>query len=405
MIVNIIRGQNQIGGSIIEISTDKTKIVFDAGMNLDESEEIEIPEIDGLFCGKKKYDAVFISHYHSDHIGLLDYIVDNIPVYIGERAYKIVKAANNYRGRQCRFSPQFICEGKEIQIKDIKITPILCDHSAFDSYMFLIEADEKKVLYTGDFRANGRLDYDNLLLKLPVVDALITEGTTLSREDVGQNVEEETLEDIAVKALSKYQGPAFVIMSAMNIDRLITMNNAAKRTGRAFLEDIYTAKIAKASEESALIPDKNTKVFMTGGDKQYQMLSEFADIKIGKTAIAKEKFLMCIRPSMKNYLAKLNEICSFEDGILFYGMWKGYLERDDMREFVEFMKVKGVNLHILHTSGHADAKTLENLIKDVSPKAIIPVHTENAEWFSKYKDAEIIFDCKGFRIRWWSENE
>ena len=398
MKINIIRGQNQIGGSIIEISTDKTKIVFDVGVNLDESEEIKIPKIDGLFCGEKKYDAVFISHYHSDHIGLLDYIVEDIPIYMGERAYKIVKAANEYRGIQCRFSPQFICEDKAIQIKDIKITPVLCDHSAFDSYMFIIEADDKKILYTGDFRANGRLNYDNLLSKIPVVDTLIIEGTTLSREENIQNIEEETLENIALKVLSKHSGPAFVMMSAMNIDRLITMSNVAKQTDRLFLEDIYTAKIAKASEEIALTSNKNAKVFMTGGDKQYQMLSEFNDIKIGKTAIAKEKFLMCVRPSMKNYLSKLNEICSFEDGILFYGMWKGYLERDDMKEFVDFMKSKGVNLHILHTSGHADAMTVENLISDVSPKAIIPVHTENAEWFSKYKDIQIIFDCNNFSL-------
>lgn len=396
MKINIIRGQNQIGGSIIEISTDKTKIVFDVGINLDENEKIEIPQIEGLFCGEKKYDAVFVSHYHSDHIGLLDYIVKDIPVYMGEIAFRIVEAANDYRGTQCDFSPEFIYENKPVLINDVKITPILCDHSAFDSYMFLIEADEKKILYTGDFRANGRLDYNNLLLKIPVVDALIIEGTTLSREDVVQNIEEETLEDIAVNALSKHSGPAFVMMSAMNIDRLITMSNVAKQTGRVFLEDIYTAKIAKASEESLLIPDKNTKVFMTGGDKQYQMLSEFDDIKIGKTAISKEKFLMCVRPSMKNYLTKLNEICSFEDGILFYGMWKGYLERDDMKKFVDFMKSKGVKLHILHTSGHADAVTVENLIKDVSPKAIIPVHTENAEWFSKYEDVQIVFDCKNY---------
>ena len=398
MIVNIIRGQNQIGGSIIEISTDKTKIVFDVGINLDESEEIEIPKIDGLFCGKKKYDAVFISHYHSDHIGLLDYIVEDIPIYMGERAYKIVKAANEYRGIQCRFSPQFICEDKAIQIKDIKITPVLCDHSAFDSYMLLVEADGKKLLYTGDFRANGRLDYDNLLPKIPVVDALIIEGTTLSRQEEMRNIQEETLEDIAVKAMLKLTGPAFVMMSAMNIDRLITMSNVAKQTDRLFLEDIYTAKIAKASMETVLTSNNNTRVFMTGGDKQYQMLSEFDDIKIGKNAIAKEKFLMCVRPSMKNYLSKLNEICSFENGILFYGMWKGYLEREDMKCFVDFMKSKGVKLHILHTSGHADVVTVENLIKDVAPKAIIPVHTENAEWFSKFNDMDIIYDCKCYVV-------
>ena len=398
MIVNIIRGQNQIGGSIIEISTDKTKIVFDVGMNLDESEEIEIPKIDGLFCGKKKYDAIFISHYHSDHIGLLDYVLDDIPIYMGERAYKIVKAANEYRGKQCGFSSEFLYENTPVCINDIKITPILCDHSAFDSYMLLVEADEKKLLYTGDFRSNGRLDYDNLLSKIPVVDALIIEGTTLSREIEMQNIEEETLEDIALRALSKSSGPAFVMMSAMNIDRLITMSNVAKQTDRLFLEDIYTAKIAKASEETTLISNRNTRVFMTGGDKQYQMLSEFDDIKIGKNAIAKEQFLMCVRPSMKNYLSKLNEICSFEDGVLFYGMWKGYLERDDMTDFVDFMKSKGVNLHILHTSGHADAMTIENLIEDVSPKAIIPVHTENAEWFSKYNDIQIILNCSNFML-------
>ena len=394
MKINIIRGQNQIGGSIIEISTDKTKILFDAGINLDDNEEIEVPEIDGLFCGEKNYDAVFASHYHSDHIGLLDYVLKDIPIYMGKRAYKIVEAANEYRGKKCNFAPKFICEQTPIYINDIKITPILCDHSAFDSYMFLVEADEKKVLYTGDFRSNGRLDYNDLLSKTPVVDALIIEGTTLSREDTIQNIEEETLEDIAIRALSKHSGPAFVMMSAMNIDRLVTMSNAAKQTDRVFLEDIYTAKIAKASGERTLITDKNVKVFTTGGDKQYQMLSEFDDIKIGKTAISKEKFLMCIRPSMNNYLKKLNEICSFEDGILFYGMWKGYLEREDMKEFVDFMKSNGVKLHILHTSGHADVMTVETIIKDVSPKKIIPVHTENAEWFSKYNDIQIVFDAK-----------
>ena len=125
---------------------------------------------------------------------------------------------------------------------------------------------------------------------------------------------------------------------------------------------------------------------------------EFEDIKIGKTAISKERFLMCIRPSMKNYLSKLNEICSFEDGILFYGMWKGYLERDDMKEFVDFMNEKGVKLHVLHTSGHADEMTVENLIEDVSPKLIIPVHTENAEWFSGYDNIKVVFDCKNYIV-------
>ena len=273
-------------------------------------------------------------------------------------------------------------DGAEFIIKDIKITPFLCDHSAYGSYMLLIEGDGEKTLYTGDFRANGRMDFNKLLDKVPCVDNLIIEGTTLSREESVENIPEEKLEEIAVNYLSKHKGPAFIMMSAMNIDRVITAKNIAKRTNRVFLEDIYTADITS----SLNMTTENTRVFMTGGDKQYEKLQKYSDIKIGKNEIAQTPFIMCIRSSMQNYLSKLNELISFEDGVLFYGMWKGYLEKTQTKGFVDFMEEKGVKTHILHTSGHADSVTIDKLIKDVKPKRIIPVHTENAEWFDKYKE-------------------
>ena len=88
---------------------------------------------------------------------------------------------------------------------------------------------------------------------------------------------------------------------------------------------------------------------------------------------------------MKNYLSKLNDLVSFEDGVLFYGMWKGYMEQPEMKEFLEWMTSKGVKVHILHTSGHADSTTIENIIKRTCPKNIIPIHTENAKWFDRYE--------------------
>ena len=68
MNITIHRGENQIGGNIIEISTDTTRILLDVGRELDE-EEVRLPDIDGLF-DDPAFDAVFISHYHGDHIGL-----------------------------------------------------------------------------------------------------------------------------------------------------------------------------------------------------------------------------------------------------------------------------------------------------------------------------------------------
>ena len=385
MRINILRGQNQIGGSIIEISDNKTRLFFDIGINLDESDEVEVPEIDGLFCGEPNCDGVFISHYHSDHLGLTDKLLDGIPVFMGKKAYDIISAAANYREKQIPFTPQFIYNRKKITIGNFTITPYLCDHSAFDSYMFLIENSGKTVLYTGDFRANGRLDFNTLLEDLPMVDALITEGTTLTREG-RENIQEELLEDIAVNYLQDKNGPVFIMMSAQNIDRLVTAQNIADQTGRVFLQDIYTAQIAKSCN---VLSDK-ARVFMTGGDKQYQQLQQFNTVKIGKFAISKTPFLMCIRQSMKNYLAKLNDLVSFEGGVLFYGMWKGYMEQPEMKEFLDWMVSKGVKVHILHTSGHADSITIERIIEQTSPKTIIPVHTENSEWFNKFETETII---------------
>ena len=380
MRINILRGQNQIGGSIIEISDDKTRLFFDIGINLDESDEVEIPEIDGLFYGVPNCDGVFISHYHSDHLGLTDKLLDGIPVFMGEKAYGIITAAANYREKQIPLTPLFIYDREKITIGDFAITPYLCDHSAFDSYMFLIENGGKTVLYTGDFRANGRLDFDTLLEDLPVVDVLITEGTTLTREE-RENIQEELLEEIAVNYIQGKNDPIFIMMSAQNIDRLVTAQNIADQADRVFLQDIYTAQIAKSCN---VLSDK-ARVFMTGGDKQYQQLQQFNSVKIGKYEIAKTPFLMCIRQSMKNYLAKLNDLVSFEGGVLFYGMWKGYMEQPEMKEFLDWMVSKGVKVHILHTSGHADATTVDRIIKKVCPQIIIPIHTENANWFYKYR--------------------
>jgi mRNA degradation ribonuclease J1/J2 len=39
MNIHIHRGQNQIGGNIIEISTDTTKIILDVGLELDDDKK------------------------------------------------------------------------------------------------------------------------------------------------------------------------------------------------------------------------------------------------------------------------------------------------------------------------------------------------------------------------------
>ena len=128
MIIHIHRGQNQIGGSIIEIADEKTRLFFDIGINLIENEDDNVPQIEGLFCGEVNCDGVFISHYHSDHIGLTERLLDGIPVFMGERAYEIISAAADYREKRLLFRPNFIHHKECVVVGEFTITPFLCDH-------------------------------------------------------------------------------------------------------------------------------------------------------------------------------------------------------------------------------------------------------------------------------------
>jgi ribonuclease J len=402
MKITIHRGQGQIGGNIIEIASQNTRIILDVGETLLPVEFHSYPVVEGLFDAKNVIDAILISHYHSDHSGLLDKVDPNIPVYMAEKAYRILLASNEYRNIQTVLDPIFYYNQVQVIFNDLIVTPYRCDHSAYDAYMFLIESEGKSVLYTGDFRANGRLDFDALMRKLPQVDVLIIEGTTLSREGRIDNIDEELLEDIAIRNLDQYTGPAFILMSAMNIERVITAYNAALKTRRVFLEDLYTASVASAAGITIPNPksNDNVRVFVTDNNlERYKQLNQYGKSKISRSSIAKTNYLMCIRPSMRAYLEKLNKIQSFENGILFYGMWKGYQTQPGMKEFLDFMQSKGLKLQTLHTSGHADPLTIDQLIASTAPKIIMPVHTENVHWFERYSDnITIISDLKVFEF-------
>ena len=377
MNVFIHRGQNQIGGNIIEISTEKTKIMLDVGLELDEEKNKTLPNIEGLF-DSKGYDAIFVTHYHGDHLGLAYNTHKDIPLYIGEKSARIIQTSDAYKGVPSIKPHGFLEHKKKIVIGDVSVTPYLCDHSAFDSYMLLCEADGESVLYTGDFRGNGRKPYDWLLSELPdKVDKLICEGTTLSREGYVA-VSEKELEEQAVELFRRKTGPVFVLQSSMNIDRIVTMYRAAKRSGRAFLEELYMADITSAIGGSIPNPTfSDVFAFITSPTRHEGLVQH--EHRMGKDRIAKTPFVMCVRTSMLRYMKSLSSKMSFDNGVLVYSFWSGYRETDDMKRFLTESEQLGLEIVTLHTSGHADYESIKKLVKRVNPSEIIPVHTEVPE--------------------------
>lgn len=405
----IHRGTQEIGGSCVEVWTDTTRIVVDIGMplvvadgqefdfkqyeNLSTRELVKqgiLPAIDGLYGNSNsKVDGILISHYHQDHHGFLSYADPSIPVFIGEATKSILEFSEEFFNGG-KLKNEFITFNKDkaFPIGDITITPYWMDHSAFDAYGFLIEANGKSLFYSGDFRAHGRKSkvFQWFLRNAPQnVDYLLMEGTTIGRKQQSFPSEED-LENNFIDVFRSTQGINLINTSAQNIDRLVTIYRACKRTGKTMVIDVYTAAIMKEMSQYASIPFPSSsfpevKVMypyflsrMIADRIGKEFLYQFKPHKISKEEVSERKkdIVFLIRPSMKS---DLDHIDGMENGSFIYSMWNGYLEQPKTKAFVDYLKTKGFVFHQIHTSGHADVATLQQMVKAMNPKNLVPIHT------------------------------
>jgi ribonuclease J len=389
MKITIHRGTTQIGGCITEIATNKAKILIDLGHNLPPSADNLANEnaIQKLTDGVA---AIFYTHYHGDHVDLFKYVPDHVEQYIGEVAkqvmvckYEILGASKNVEN----VTPEDVKKLKtfktyrpaqSVSVGDITVTPFFVSHSACDAYMFLIEAEGKRILHTGDFRAHGYLGHQlmDVIRKYIItepVDALITEGTMLSRLTEKVKVEQD-IQTEAARLMKQYKY-VFALCSSTDIDRLAGFYQASQKTGRSFLCDDYQKKILKIFTEamrSGLYKFNDFHYYDHGHEKQFDLIQN-------------KGFSMLIRSKYFNNVQDLLQLLPAEQTLLIYSMWNGYLDdgENQKADYAELYKLFA-HKEVLHTSGHASPKTLAEVCNLVNPTtAIIPIHTEHSDFFAK----------------------
>jgi ribonuclease J len=416
MQLTIHRGTKEIGGSCVEIVTSKTRIIIDFGMPLVDRDGSEfnfrnykslsvedlilkkvLPDIKGLYESSKENppDAIIISHPHIDHYGFTHFINKNIPIYLGKATKELIDLTAIFTSQPFTISVfNYFDKLKPFVIGNIKITPYYNDHSAFDSYGFLIEGEEKQIYYSGDFRAHGwdKNVFNSFLNNPPVnVDCLLMEGTTMSRNAGTDKTEKEIQSEL--ENYFKEDKINLIYSSGQNIDRIISVYEACISTNKTLIIDFYIANVLKIISEFTTIPhpDKNNpnikvifpyrlsrKMVNEGYGK---LLYNFKSFKITKPEIDTNpgKYVLFVRPSMKldlDYLKNIN------GGNLIYSLWKGYLKKKDTKEFIEYLKSRNFQVYEIHTSGHADVDTLKAMVEAIKPKLLIPIHTFEPD---KYK--------------------
>ena len=417
----IHRGSHEIGGSCVEFESNDSRIVIDIGMplvrrdgsrfNINDYDDVPkqeltskgiLPNIKGIYAwdiGSKPIDGLLISHPHADHYGLYRYLSADITVYLGEATHELIRISSLF-GRQYHDqrreigNARYFSKNKSFACGNFTITPYIMDHSGFDSYAFLIEADGKKVIYSGDFRHHGRKKYAlprfiKSVSKLP--DAMLLEGTMLGRES-GQVLTEDDITDKTIEISKDAPGMILLYLSAQNIDRLVSFYKAALSTNKLFVIDVYTAYILLSLKRFGKLPYpstiyRNVRIFFGGNyldklpnEEKEQFIKDMKSYKITSEEImAKpEKVMMIIRGSMINSLRKLR---CLEKALLIYSMWEGYLKEKSMEKILEFIDTYKIQRHNIHTSGHASVDTLKYVVESIKPETLVPIHTFHPEQY------------------------
>jgi ribonuclease J len=424
MNLKIHRGTNEIGGSCVELLTDNTRIIVDLGMPLVEHDNTEfnfsnyktmsftelvtegiLPDIPGLYDNPaRKVDGIIISHPHQDHYGLLNYALPEIPVYIGEAAFELIKISNIFTTQKISISkPIFYKKNKPFTIGDFKITPYWNDHSAFDAYSFLIEADGKRIFYSGDFRSHGRKEevFNWFLKHAPQnIDYLLLEGTTVGRKDSVLKSEDD-IEKVLIELFKSNNKITLIYTSGQNIDRLVSIIRTCLSTNKKLVIDPYIANILFTVSKFSIIPYPSSqnnflRVLFTKHvcnklrrDGNESLMYNFKNSKIGITEIDANPggFVIIVRTSMKADLEKFKNI---DGGVLVYSLWEGYKSKPYTKEFLDYLRSRQFSMIDIHSSGHADISTLKVLTDTLNPKFIIPIHTFNKSQYKSIFSQNII---------------
>lgn len=402
MNIKIHRGLEQIGGCITEISTATTRIFIDFGQKLPGYGEQTTPEQDEemvreiLAHNTREHEAVFYTHAHEDHVGLFRYFPDSVEQYIGEGAlltlqtkYRVINDGDDLGHKDPTLTLQALkklskfkywskpaphCRPAAIKFGDIKVTPFLCSHSIYDCYMFLIEADGKRVWHTGDYRAHGYLG-KGLLPTLKCyarnIDVLVTEGTMLSHEDI-RCVHESKIARQMAKQMKNYDY-VFVLSSATDIDRLATIKNASAYAGKRMLI------CGKFQYEMMKLFSKREATISHG---LYLFKPEYYKSK-GLKYWKEKGFVLLVGASHFDRTKEIYDNLDPTKCLLIYSSWDGYYKLPEQIEINDsYKKIRELftNCIDIHTPGHADRKTIEAVIQTVNPKeSIIAIHKEEGQ--------------------------
>jgi ribonuclease J len=401
MRVRIHRGAHEIGGSCVEVEAEGSRLVLDVGRPLSagRNEVVPLPPVPGFAELDPSLVGVVISHAHQDHWGLVDQVPPRTPVFIGEATHRILAEAAFWSSGATMTPAGFLTHRGPFDVGPFTLTPYLNDHSAFDAYSVLVEADGHRLFYSGDIRGHGRKAgiFEELLRKPPGnIDVLLMEGTNIRPySEATENepaVSEADLEAACVQEFKSTAGMVLAVWSAQNIDRLVTFYRAALRSDRDLVVDLYTASIARATGNPNIpqpgpdwpkihvyVPQWQRRKILDA--QAFSRVDEIKPYRLFEEDLAADpgRYVLQFHFASGPRLANEGALTGAK---ALWSLWKGYLDEGSGKKLQEFLAAHQVPMAVRHTSGHASVSDLQRLATALAPTRLVPIHSLGGHRFA-----------------------
>ena len=303
--------------------------------------------------------------------------------------------------------------GGEAALGPFRVRCYPVDHSIPGAAGFLVEGGGLAVAYTGDLRFHGHKgDATEAFVRaaaeaarrLPLV--LLCEGTRAGDDDHGPITEQQVAER-ALDFMRTAEGLIIADFGPRNLERLTIFHRLARHIGRQLVilaKDAYLLDAARLADPSlpAIGPELDVLVYCQPKGSYERWEREVYDryrswlITPEEVGRRQDELVLCfsyydlkdlpsIRPRPGSlYLYSSHE--AFDEEIqMDFRRLRNWLDHFQMRYVglpLEELKWRVPEEQVgLHASGHAPARDLLELVQRISPRAVVPLHTNNPHWF------------------------
>lgn len=468
-------GVNEIGGNKVLVRGEHGSVLLDFGTSFGSMAQFYsefcqprghsfvgdqvalglLPDLPGLYredllgrMGRtvpeaRSVDAMFLSHAHMDHMGMIPALRRDVPVHMSPASraimmtldtvgqsfgmpdrfldftekFKMVEASRGGlrkgKGEEVRESRDvrtFPSTGEVEVAEDLSVRPHPVDHSLPGAAGFVVHVDGRTWAYTGDLRFHGthsRLSRDFVeAAAAEGVDVLLTEGTRVG-EPPGRSEEDVRMEVTALA--SETGGLVLANYPPRDLDRIMSFYAATREAGRELVVDMRQAVLLENLREAGVegVPRLGDGVRVYArrqrwgivGDPSFPHGIQEQDYQPWERPHAFASYSILdsdIREDQEGYLVYMDffhlqalvDLQPQPGSIFIRSVVEPFnedMELDEVR-VGNWMSRFGLEVHQRHASGHASGDDLRWLVETIGPRVVVPIHSERPGTFSGFHD-------------------